>query len=249
MGQLLVRDCMTAPAVTETPEASVTALVAVLRLRAISAVPIVQEGDLVGIVSTTDIIRAPGATRAKDVMSTPVVTVSVDDPLDIAARRMIAGRVHRVVAIDGGRVAGVLSARDVLAAVKDRKLDEPLSRVMSAPVETIEIGAPIDEAIERLAAANVHGIVVVDGTVPVGAFTHAEALAARKLPFDLRRAPVEEVMSYETICLDATTPIYRAAAYVVSMNVRRVLVVEHRQIVGIVSSIDLVDVLARAPDA
>ncbi len=249
MGLVRVRDCMTAPAVTEAPETSVTALVAVLRLRAISAVPIVQGSDLVGIVSTTDILRAPEAVRAKDVMSSPVITVAVDDPLDVAARRMIAGRVHRVVAVDGARVAGVLSARDVLTVVKTRKLDEPLARVMTTPVETIEIGAAIDDAIARLASANVHGIVVVDGSAPVGVFTHAEALAARKLPPDLRRGPVEEVMSYETICLDAATPIYRAAAYVVSMNVRRVLVVEHRQLVGIVSCVDLVDVLARAPDA
>lgn len=244
-----VADCMTAPAVTEGPETSVNALVAVLRLRAISALPIVERGDLVGIVSTTDILRAPADARAKDVMSTPVITVAAGDPLDFAARRMVAGRVHRVVAIDDGRVAGVLSARDVLAVVKARRLEEPVSRVMSTPVASIDIGASIDEAIERLAAANVHGIVVVDGGSPVGVFTHAEALAARKLPADLRRGPVEEVMSYETICLDAKTPIYRAAAYVVSMNVRRVLVVDHRHLAGIVSCIDLVDVLARAPDA
>ena len=245
----LVVDCMTAPAVTERPDAPVQALVAVLRLRAISAVPIVDRDELVGIVSTTDLIRAPANARAKDVMSSPVVSVSARDPLDVAARRMVAGRVHRVVALDGGRVAGVLSARDVLAAVKARRLDVPIARVMSAPVVSIDVGAAIDDAVERLAAANVHGIVVTDGGAPVGVFTHAEALAARKLPADLQRGPVEEVMSYETICLDAATPIYRAAAYVVSMNVRRVLVVEHRRLAGIVSCIDLVDVLARAPDA
>lgn len=249
MGQPLVVECMTAPAVIERPDAPVQALVAVLRLRAISAVPIVDRDELVGIVSTTDLLRAPANARAKDVMSSPVVSVSASDPLDVAARRMVAGRVHRVVALDRGRVAGVLSARDVLAVVRARRLDAPIGRVMSAPVVSVEVGASIDEAIERLAAANVHGIVVTDGGAPVGVFTHAEALAARKLPADLRRGPVEGVMSYETICLDAATPIYRAAAYVVSMNVRRVLVVEHRHLVGIVSSIDLVDVLARAPDA
>ena len=102
---------------------------------------------------------------------------------------------------------------------------------------------------QRLAQANVHGIVVVDGTSPVGVFTHAEALSARKLPPALRESPVEDVMSYETICLDVATPLHRAAAYMVAMNVRRILVVEHRRLVGIVSCLDLVDVLARAPEA
>ena len=118
---------------------------------------------------------------------------------------------------------------------------------MRMPVESVEVGAPISDAVERLASANVHGIVVVDGSAPVGVFTHAEALAAKKLPPALRESPVEDVMSYETICLDVATPIHRAASYMVSMNVRRILVVEHRRLVGIVSCLDLVDILARAP--
>jgi len=70
---------MTAPAVTEKPESSISVLVAVLRLRQISAVPIVEpDGRLVGIVSTTDILRAPAGARARDIMSTAVITAPVD---------------------------------------------------------------------------------------------------------------------------------------------------------------------------
>lgn len=245
----LVRDRMTAPAVTERPDISVTALAAVLRLRAISAVPITRDGELLGIVSTTDLLRAPQVARARDIMTTPVVTVGADEPLDVAARRLVDARVHRLVAVERGRIAGVLSARDILLEVKGRKVTAPLSSAMSTPVETVEIGDTIDDAILRLTQANVHGLVVVDGSSPVGVFTHAEALAARRLPDVLRRGPVEEIMSYETICLDASTPIYRAAAYAVSTNIRRVLVVDHRHLVGVVSLLDLVDVLARAPAA
>ena len=53
-------------------------------------------------------------------------------------------------------------------------------------------------------------------------------------------------MSQETICLDVETPIYRAAGYGISMNVRRLLVVQGRRLVGIVSALDLVGALAPA---
>ncbi len=236
---------MTAPVVTERPDTSVTALSAVLKLRGISAVPIVEEGKLVGIVSTTDILRAPRIARLRDIMTAPVVTVSVDDPLDGAARRLADASVHRVVALEGGRVAGILSARDVLTELKHSKIITPVGDVMSAPVHAIEIGAGVDEAIRLLSSANVHGIVVVDGEVPVGVFTHAEALAVRRLSAPREVGPVEDWMSYETVCLDVSTPVYRAAAYAVSMNIRRILVVEHRRLVGVVSCLDLVRILAR----
>jgi predicted transcriptional regulator len=243
---MLVRERMTSPAVTQGPDTTVTALIAVLRLRGISAVPIVENGVLLGIVSTTDLLSAPSRARAKDVMSLPVLTALPDDQLDTAARRLAAGRIHRLVVVDDARVAGILSARDILSEVRRRKQTDPVRDIMRAPVESIEVGLPVVDAVERLAHANVHGIVVVDGASPVGVFTHTEALAARKLPPALQGAPVEDVMSYETICLDVATPIHRAASYMVSMNVRRILVVEHRRLVGIVSCLDLVDVLARA---
>jgi predicted transcriptional regulator len=247
-GVMLVRECMTSPALTEGPDTTVTALIAVLRLGGISSVPIVENGVLMGIVSTTDLLCAPSRARAKDVMSLPVLTALPEDMLDAAARRLAAGRVHRLVVVENERVTGILSARDILSEVRRRKLTDPVRDIMRAPVESIEVGLPVGDAVERLSRANVHGIVVVDGSSPVGVFTHAEALAARKLPPTLRGTPVEDVMSYETICLDVSTPIHRVASYMVSMNVRRILVVEHRRLVGIVSSLDLLDVLARAPE-
>jgi len=218
----------------------------ILRLRGVSAVPIVEDGRLLGIVSTTDILGAPAIARVRDIMTSPVITVSVNDPLDSAARLLADTRVHRVVALENDRVAGILSARDVLVELKNRKVAAPAGTAMSTPVEVVEIGDSIEDATRRLASAAVHGVVVVDGGAPVGVFTHVEALAARKLPPEMRLRPVEEVMSYETICLDIATPMYRAAAYAVSMNVRRILVVEHRRLAGILSCLDLVEAHARA---
>jgi CBS domain-containing protein len=246
----LVRDRMATPAITRPTDAPLADVAAVLESRDISAVPIVQGQALVGILSTTDLVaavaRGSGGAVARDVMRAPVVTASPDDSLDEAARRLVAARVHRLVVVEDERVVGILSARDVLEEVKARKVMDPIGALMTTPVESIEIGDTVDDAIEALARANVHGLVVVDGMAPVGVFTHAEALAAARLPPALRAVPVEDVMSYETVCLDVATPIYRAAAYAASMNVRRILVVEHRRLAGIISTVDLVGVLSRA---
>jgi predicted transcriptional regulator len=131
-----------------------------------------------------------------------------------------------------------------MRAVLYHRVDVPLSRVMSVPVETIDEGDTIRLAIQRLAQVNVRGLVVVDGTWPVGVFTHTEAMQAHALPSMFLETPVERVMSYETICLDVNTPLYRVAGYAVQMHVRRILVVEHRELRGIVSGFDVVRVMS-----
>ena len=250
----LVRDRMSTPVVTVDAGASVEEVVALLEARAITALPVTRDHRVVGIVSTTDIVGAmsragTAPASAEELMTSSVISADPDELLDDAARKLVAARVHRLVVIEGERAVGILTARDILAEVRRRRVTAPLRSIMTSPVETVDIEATVDETLVRLAAANVHGIVVMDGAMPVGVFTHAEALAARSLPAAVRCGAVERVMSYETICLDADTPIHRAAAYAESMNVRRLLVVERRELVGIASSVDFVGVLARAPEA
>ncbi|MDF2697927.1 MAG: hypothetical protein K0S65_6310 [Labilithrix sp.] len=252
----LVRDRMTSPAVTVDAGSSLAEVARLLEERAISALPVTRDEQLVGLVSTTDVVgalsrswSAESALSAGELMSTSVLSVAPSELIDVAARRLVAARVHRLVVTEAERAVGILSARDVLDEVKDRRVAEPLASIMTAPVETIAIDATVNEAIDRLATANVHGIVVMDGAMPAGVFTHAEALIAHRLPPATRSGSVEHIMSFETICLDAATPIHRAASYAAAMNVHRLLVVERRELVGIVSCVDLVGVLARAPDA
>ena len=64
----------------------------------------------------------------------------------------------------------------------------------------------------------------------------------------LLKDPAEEMMSHETICFDAETAIDRVAAAASTMNVRRILVSENKQLAGIVSDVDLIDVLSRVAD-
>jgi CBS domain-containing protein len=157
--------------------------------------------------------------------------------------------VHRLVVVEGDRAVGVLSAPDILAEGVSRNIKDPIRSIVSQPVETIDLGESIQAAVTRLADANVHGLVVVDRGAPVGVFTHREAIAARRLAPMLRGQPVEHAMSYQVVCLDIDTPISRAVSYGTSMSVRRFLATEDGRPAGIVSCIDLVDVLARAPEA
>jgi CBS domain-containing protein len=249
----LVRDRMTTPAVTVHANTFLPDVVKLFDSKSISALPVVDDDRLVGVVSTTDVVRSLSGAQtrpltASSLMSSPPLIARADEGLDEAAWRLVAGRVHRLVVTDGDRPIGILAARDCLEELLTRRVKDPVRAIMTTPAHGIDIRDSIDEATSRLASANVHGLVVVDGMEPVGVYTHKEAIAARALPPELRRRPVESVMSYETICLDVATPIHRAAAYAMVMNVRRFLVVEHRRLAGIVSCIDLVAALSRVPE-
>lgn len=211
-----------------------------------------------GVVSLSDLARVsrfeasrrgpfhlvPPSLVARDVMTPKVIGVSEDATVEEAVAKMLRNRIHRLFVVRRERPVGVFSTRDALRVVLARRLDRPLRSVMSAPVETVSIGDSIAEAMAKLDEKDVRGLVVVDGTFPVGVFTHLEAIRARALPEELRNNPVEELMSYEMIALDAETPVYRAAGQAIAMRTRRIAVVDGRTLVGLVTGYDLAQVLA-----
>jgi CBS domain-containing protein len=54
-------------------------------------------------------------------------------------------------------------------------------------------------------------------------------------------------MSYETLCHNVQTPLFRVAGQSMSMNVRRILAVDDRRLVGIATGLDLMRFMAGEP--
>lgn len=119
------------------PDTPVSEIAEVLDRAGITGVPVVDwNGYLVGVVSQTDLLRVRATEdlwadwsrlSARHIMSRPVLTVTVDTPVEEAVRLMESHHVHRlvVVADDGESPVGVLSATDLVHAMVDRA-DDPV---------------------------------------------------------------------------------------------------------------------------
>lgn len=253
-----VREFMSRGLISVRPETSLAVVQRIFEEHDISAVPVVDvTGALQGILSTKDLLRAarrdmsasekgPRSSAperwASDLMRADVVTIEQGRPVGVAASEMLKHRIHRLIVVDDGRPCGVIGARDAMRAIVVRKVKTPVAEVMTRQVHTVHVDAPVDEAVQRLDDVNVRGLVVVDGSRPVGVFTHSEGIRAWSLPPAMRRIPVERLMSYETICLDIATPVERVASFARRMRARRILVVERGHMRGIVTGFDLLRV-------
>jgi CBS domain-containing protein len=60
--------------------------------------------------------------RVRDAMTLTVECVDADAPLREVAERMVARRIHRVVVTEGDRLAGIVSALDLVRLVADGSL-------------------------------------------------------------------------------------------------------------------------------
>ena len=109
-----VKEVMTRNVITFREDTPVDEIARTLSRKHITGAPVVaNEGDVVGIVSETDVFAKKGKT-AKDIMSPRVISVTEETGIDEAARLLIGERIRRVPVIRGGKMVGLLSRSDVL---------------------------------------------------------------------------------------------------------------------------------------
>ncbi|MBK8218553.1 MAG: CBS domain-containing protein [Myxococcales bacterium] len=242
-----VREYMSHALIGTVPSTPIEEARTLLVERDVSALPVVDGQKLVGILSTTDLWRGTMAGKeaktVAELMTTDVATIDEGASLRSAAEVMLARKTNRVIVLRKGRPVAVHSTRDAMRAVLFHHVEAPLSRVMHTPVVTVSVSETIAKADALLKEDNTRGLVVLDGKKPVGAYTHTESLRARMKGKVPERDTVESIMSYETICLDEKTPLYRAAGHAVQMGIRRIFALKDETISGIVTGFDLVTVM------
>jgi CBS domain-containing protein len=110
-------EIMSSPAITVPVRATRAQIAEVLTGRQISAAPVVDEaGNVVGVVSEHDLLAKPGV-DASELMTTAVISVSVDCPLSDIRHLLVERRIRRVPVLHDGRLVGVVSRRDVIATM------------------------------------------------------------------------------------------------------------------------------------
>jgi len=109
------------------------------------------------------------------------VSIAPDDTLSTARVRMEECGIRHLPVIDGTRLVGVISSRDLflLDALKERLLYLIKVRdLMMKEPYTIAPQTPLSEVAAHMAERKIGSAVVVEGTRVIGVFTAIDALRA-----------------------------------------------------------------------
>jgi CBS domain-containing protein len=104
------------------PAESLRDAAAEMRRHGLSCLPVMADGELIGILTERDIVEAaakgvaPSVAQVTDYMNDGPVAVSVEDDSSAAGVKMLAIGCRHLPVVDRGELVGVVSARDIFLA-------------------------------------------------------------------------------------------------------------------------------------
>lgn len=126
---MLVGERMSQPVITILPSMPITEALNLMKREQIRRAPVVKDRQLLGIVSDKDLLNASPSQatslsvwelnyliskiQVRDVMTTKVLTVTEDTPIEEAARIMVDNKIGGLPVVRNGEVVGIITETDL----------------------------------------------------------------------------------------------------------------------------------------
>ncbi len=175
-----------------------------------------------------------------DLMSREIITAASDDTLYAAAKRMSDNSVSCVVVVDGEKVVGILTDKDMLRGVAAQDVDFRRTRVgalMSSPTEVVPPLTSVMAASKIMEARNIKRLQVVDGDALMGLVTQTDI--TRGLVSISPLTSVADIMTKRVATVSTEATAAEAAQAMSSRGISCLIAMHQGTAAGIITEKDL----------
>jgi len=184
--------------------------------------------------------------KVDEIMSSSIVAAKPTDTVAHAKNLMLRYKMKHLVIVDRGKPVGMLSMSDIAeylgkgsAAWRRRPVDNiPIARLMRKGVLMVSVGTDLKKAAALMLKRNMGSLVVQDGENIAGMVTKTDL--TRSFAESLGgRVKVRDLMSHELVTVGRTRSLTHVIELMTKRGVGRVIVIEGKRPVGILTEGDI----------
>lgn len=219
--------------------------------------PVVDDGELVGVLSERNVLEASGwafpasgrdVSLVRDSMHIPVEVAHPDEEVRSVCERLVEWRIGCLPVVDGGDLVGIVTDVDVMRVFLKLCEKQPsapgtdpeVSARMTREVVTIERDAPVRDAIEILKERRIRHLPVVEGDRAIGMLSDRDIrlCIGRGLPLAM---PCSGMATPDLCTISPARRLSEAAEVLLLRKIGALPVVEDDRLVGMLSSMDILE--------
>jgi CBS domain-containing protein len=137
----------------------------ILKTKHISGVPIVKNGELLGIVTRTDLLKNPEEEQIALIMTRNPVTISSSRSIAEAARVILENNIRRLPVVENNTLLGILTIADIVGAIGKMNIITPISDYLGNHVVSVWSETPISVVGAIMELADVKAVPILDSNM------------------------------------------------------------------------------------
>lgn len=263
-----IENIMVADVVTITPESTLYEAARIMGQKHIGSLVVEKYKTPVGIITERDLLREvvdKGIALEKDwliggasikeekveqVMSFPLITISIRSSIKEAAQMMIEKKIRRLAVGEAGKIVGIITAADLIRCLPETPETMQawfeVDYFMSKKVITADEEMSVEEVAKIMGEKSIGSIIVTSNGEPIGIFTERDLLTKFLAEDRSLKIEVGKACSSPLITAPLGIRIHEAAAIMTSKHIKRLPITKEGRLMGLLSVRDLVEAYARA---
>jgi CBS domain-containing protein len=205
MIDITVEDIMTRDVVYATLPGSRDEVLALLKKKFVSGVPVVKEGKLVGIVTRSNLLKNPEEEQTALLMARNPVTTAPYEGIEAAARRMLEHNIRRLPVVENDELVGIVTVSDIVGAIANLDIREPVGKYVENHIVSVWEETPLSLVGRIMELAEVKAVPVLDaesnfvGIVSDKDLIHASSIVDSVEKSDMSTGTDEDVWTWESM--------------------------------------------------
>jgi len=137
----------------------------ILKSKHISGVPIVKGGELVGIVTRTDLLKHPEEEQIAILMTRNPITITPEKSIVDAAKLILENNIRRLPVVEDGILTGLVTIADIVGAIGRLNITAPVSDYIGNGVFSVWSETPLCVVGSIMELADVKAVPILDSTL------------------------------------------------------------------------------------
>lgn len=137
----------------------------ILKSKHISGIPIVKGGELVGIVTRTDLLKNPEEEQIALLMTRNPITITPDKSIVDASRLILDNNIRRLPVVEDGILIGLITIADIVGVIGRLNINTPISDHIGNGVFSVWSETPLYVVGAIMELADVKAVPILDSTL------------------------------------------------------------------------------------
>ncbi len=162
---LIIRDVMVRDVAYVTIPGNRDDVLRTLQIRRVSGVPVVKKGEVVGMITRTDLLRNREEDQTALIMTRDPVSISPEKSIIEASKLLIQHDIRRLPVVEEKKLVGIVTTADIIQVIQDLDIKDSIEQYLEKETVVLWSEMPLPVAGAIMEFASVEACPVIDANL------------------------------------------------------------------------------------